>query len=150
MKNISLLAILIILTGCATSLEKGNAAYKNKNYREAANYYYACGKQGNAVCINNLGYIQMQYGHREKAIEHYRLAARMGDQYAINNLKELGEPVPPIDLQTNQATHESASILPLINALLSGYNKSSDRNDRDIIFCDTIATGDVASTTCIK
>lgn len=120
------ISVAVLLTACASSLEKGNAAFKNKKYREAANHYYNCGKQGEAVCINNLGYIQMQYGYREKAIAHYRLAARMGDDYAINNLRELGEPVPEPDLVRPVQQSGSASILPLLNAIISGYNRGTD------------------------
>jgi hypothetical protein len=91
----------------------------------------------------------MQYGYREKAIAHYRLAARMGDDYAINNLRELGEPVPEPDLVRPVQQSGSASILPLLNAIISGYNGGTERGRRDRVFCDSISTGSITSTDCV-
>lgn len=144
-----IILIALFLFGCVSSLEKGNNAYMKNQYREAAKHYAACGKAGNAVCINNLGYIHQKYGNTERAIEHYRLAARMGEPYAINNLKSLGEPVPVADLANKKEQNTSTSILPLLNAIISGYNKGSERNRRTLVTCDSVRTGSVETADCM-
>jgi len=141
----------LALTGCASSVELGYRAYNNHQYREAAKHFYTCAKAGNAACATQLGVIHHKYGNEQKAVELFTLAARMGEPTAAENLQILGYPVPNSDLAQNSAQN-SGVILPLLNAIISGYNDSARRNNnqqqRRMVYCDTVVNGRYADTMC--
>jgi tetratricopeptide (TPR) repeat protein len=148
MKTAITIFVLLFVSGCASSLEKGNSAYKNRQYLQAANHYAVCAKQGNSTCINNLGYIHYLAGNTDKAIAHYKLSARFGNEYAINNLKELGESVPYPDLASyqsqNKAPRESNELIQLLGFAGKAYSESSDRRRN----CTSMILGDIIQTNC--
>lgn len=99
MKNKVLLFGLLLLAAPAVwadvkdNLQKGDRAFKAKDYATALQQYQEAAKQGSAAAENNLGYL---YAHGlgvtqdyAQALGHYRTAAEAGNAAAENNLGRL-------------------------------------------------------------
>jgi hypothetical protein len=104
-RKLAVLVLALGLNGCASmmthyyegkhELGKGNTARAEQLFAkgcqsgELRDRGYAC---------NDLGVLYMKSGRKDAAINAYQRGARYGDMTAIQNLKQLGAPVPPSDL----------------------------------------------------
>ena len=97
------LLVLSVLSGCATQMGSGVHAYNERQYQAALNNFTSCANEGDADCMNWIG-VMYQRGQvtsndpTRDAIHWYKLSARYGNQYAKQNLAELGAPIPAADL----------------------------------------------------
>lgn len=92
------LCVLVILSGCASTLERGNELLSNGQDKAAYREFQKCAKRGNASCLNQIGYLHEfgKIGPRDKetAAAYYAEAVRRGSESARTNLRRLGEPIP--------------------------------------------------------
>lgn len=102
--TILLLSFCTFLAGCAAPSQQGLNFMNAGNFQAAYNVFSQCAANGDPYCINNIGVMyhrgQMQGGvNVTEAVKYYTLAARYGIPIAQQNLRALGRPVPPADLQ---------------------------------------------------
>lgn len=105
MKAWAFLVVVVLASGCAVHPAQQGLNYMNAgNYQAAFKSFYGCALSGDPYCMNNMG-VMYQRGHMKggvnlnMAAEYYTQAARYGIQIAQQNLRSLGKPVPPADLQ---------------------------------------------------
>jgi len=78
-----------------------------RNLTEAAAWYSLSAKGGYTPAMVSLARIQRQFAFEEEALGWLNLAARQGNEAAVNELRRWGKPVPPADLlQTDLANAE--------------------------------------------
>ena len=98
-RQLVLLAVLALLTGCATSpTDEGLRALNAGDVNRAEALFQQGIDQGDVAAINNLGVVWQRRGDRARAVAYYTRAARYGFPLAQQNLRNLGEDVPAVDL----------------------------------------------------
>lgn len=151
MKPLIPLLALSLITACAPNyLQRGNNAYHNKEIRQAFDNYLVCAKQGNSACINNIGVINRDLGRTELAIEWLTLSARLGNEGAALNLKQMGADVPLADLKWpnyQASTSNMDGAFAVFNTLLQSHNRSLDRQN-NIKTCDGLVSGNIVTVNC--
>jgi tetratricopeptide (TPR) repeat protein len=135
MKLATLLSALL-LAGCAT-MQPGLQAMERGDLDTAERIFQQALSNGDTMAWNNLGVVYQRRGDREKAIQHYTMAARWGHQLAQQNLVALGAPVPAADLQANRV-NQAAAIQQFQQAI----------QPRPTVNCRTVYHGWVATTSC--
>lgn len=114
---IVLVATIAVLAGCASTTEMGLTTLNSGNLDAAERLFKRAIDEGEPTGWNNLGVVYMRRGLRERAIQHFTVAARYGVPIAQRNLAELGQPVPSVDLAPANASADSGWLL---QALLVG------------------------------
>jgi len=122
--------------------DAGNKALAESNFTTAKKHFIQCAKHRTG-CMTQMGVTSYRAGDMDDAIAWFNLAASYGDETAISNLKNLGQPIPAIDKSMSQQGAGSAAI-DIMNALLQGYSRSGKKK----LNCESIIIGDVVDTEC--
>lgn len=145
----SLLAVFILITGCAANaVNTGLEALNRGDLNTAEAHFNAGVQQGDPAAFNNLGVIAERRGQMELAVNYYTLAARYGVSVAIQNLIKLGRPVPEPDLANARAAAQAsnaanaAATLQLMNAL------QPRPAPRPTVNCSSYRIGNTIQTDC--
>ena len=77
-----------------------------KNRAQAAEWYLLSAKQGFPMAMVKLAEYQISIGSNDPALTWLNLAARWGNQIAVNKLNSMGRPVPQADLLQQQMAAE--------------------------------------------
>ena len=158
MKPIHLIACLTVFSVIASCSSRGpsyNTKYPQNawhywntgNYPVAFTKFSICAGNGDSNCMNNIG---VMYGKGQVAggvnlvrqKEWYTLSARHGNAYAIQNLSQMGEPIPSADLVVSAKPEVRSEVRPkesssffsdlgtLLNAFapaITGYTEEKNR-----------------------
>jgi len=108
------------------------------NKAQAAEWYLLSAKQGYPMAMVKLAEYQISIGNNEPALTWLNLAARWGNQIAINKLNSMGSPVPQPDLlrqqqlaeqrRRQQESENMAAGLIAIGAILGAAAAGSNSN----------------------
>ena len=56
---------------------------------KAAEFFAKAAMQGHVECRNNLGCIEQQKGNDDRAVRHFLISAKMGDERSVENIKKM-------------------------------------------------------------
>lgn len=121
------LVIVLLLSGCATHYDQGTSSANSGNYKQAFLHFSECAKQRVPACMNNAGVALLRLGNSSDARDWFTLAARYGNQTAIQNLRNNGWPVPSADLVSNANNNGEYDWVDALNSFLEGYNGTGGR-----------------------
>lgn len=155
----ALVAIAIVLAGCATGPDSRDAAtqaLEAKDYARAEPLLQQVLKEGRetGVAWNNLGVVYLRTNRMPQAQGALSMGARYGNRAAQQNLVSSGWPVPAADLADQSSdANAAAALLYFTGAVVEGrYQGRADaaRNTPSQVLCRSDSVGTSVTTSCAQ